>query len=71
MWLPVFLFVYVVPKNRIYYLSIFMKSILLCSAFFLILFSCKQSKQAEKITVVQFDSLYHPAVFNDAERMEK
>ncbi|MBL0306469.1 MAG: beta-lactamase family protein [Chitinophagaceae bacterium] len=33
--------------------------------------SCKQSKQAEKITVVQFDSLYHPAVFNDAERMEK
>ena len=48
-----------------------MKSILLCSAFFLILFSCKQSKQAEKITVVRFDSLYHPAVFNDAERMEK
>ncbi len=33
--------------------------------------SCKQSKQAENITVVQYDSLYHPAVFSDAARMEK
>lgn len=35
------------------------------------LFSCKQSKQAEKLTAVQYDSLYKPAVFTDAARMEK
>ncbi|MBL7723890.1 MAG: beta-lactamase family protein [Chitinophagaceae bacterium] len=35
------------------------------------LFSCKQSKQAEKNTSVLYDSLYHPAVFIDADRMEK
>lgn len=35
------------------------------------LFSCKQSKQAEKLTAVQYDSLYQPAVFTDAARMEK
>ena len=48
-----------------------MKPILLFSASFLILFSCKQSKQTEKSTAVQFDSLYHPAVFSDAARIEK
>ena len=48
-----------------------MKPILLFSASFLILFSCKQSKQTEKSTAIQFDSLYHPAVFSDAARIEK
>jgi CubicO group peptidase (beta-lactamase class C family) len=36
-----------------------------------ILFSCKQNKQAEKNTALQYDSLYHPAVFTDANRIEK
>ncbi len=35
------------------------------------LFSCKQNKQAEKIMAVQYDSLYQPATFSDAGRMEK
>lgn len=36
-----------------------------------LLFSCKQSKQTEKVTAVQYDSLYQPAVFTDPERFEK
>ena len=35
------------------------------------LFSCKQTKQADKVSTVQYDSLYHPAVFTDAGRMDK
>ncbi|MBK8301023.1 MAG: beta-lactamase family protein [Chitinophagaceae bacterium] len=35
------------------------------------LFSCKQTKQADKVSAVQYDSLYHPAVFTDAGRMDK
>ena len=50
---------------------IYMKYFLLSFLITAILFSCKQNKQAEKITAVQYDSLYHPAVFTDAARMEK
>lgn len=35
------------------------------------LFSCKQNKQGQKVSAVQYDSLYHPAVFTDDTRMEK
>ncbi|MCY7312022.1 MAG: beta-lactamase family protein, partial [Chitinophagaceae bacterium] len=34
-------------------------------------FSCKQNKQADKIDAVQYDSLYQPAVFTDAGRLDK
>ncbi len=48
-----------------------MKYLLLSFLATAFLFSCKQSKQAEKVTGVQYDSLYQPAVFTDAARMEK
>lgn len=33
--------------------------------------SCKQSAQNENVSEVQYDSLYHPAVFTDLDRKEK
>ncbi|MGB3006713.1 MAG: serine hydrolase domain-containing protein [Chitinophagaceae bacterium] len=48
-----------------------MKQFLIVAIAIGLLFSCKQNKQAEKVTAVQFDSLYHPAVFADEARIEK
>ena len=38
---------------------------------FTVMSSCKQSARHEKISAVQYDSLYHPAVFTDPGRKEK
>ncbi len=48
-----------------------MKQFLLLAIATGLLCSCKQTKQVEKVTAVQYDSLYHPAVFTEAARMEK
>jgi CubicO group peptidase (beta-lactamase class C family) len=48
-----------------------MKKILFFVCTGILFLSCQQNKQAEKALAVQYDSLYHPAVFTDAARMEK
>lgn len=45
----------------------FLLSFLVSSLFF----SCQQTKQAEKMGAVQYDSAYQPAVFTDVARIEK
>ena len=35
------------------------------------LISCKHNKQADPVSAVQYDSLYHAAVFTDSARLSK
>lgn len=47
------------------------RSFVFLSVISIVLFSCSGNERDKKLSVVQYDSLYQPAVFTDAARMEK